>query len=203
MDSLIPNIIRFVVVLLALTIHEFSHALAALLSGDKTAKDTGRLTLNPISHLDIIGTIMLMVGPIGWAKPVPINPYNFRNPKWNMFFVSIAGVGSNLLLALICGLIVRIIGIRNLNDGVQLVVFYIIFINCGLAIFNLLPLPPLDGSKVFASILPKKIAHALETINPMIPIIVLIIIIATPLRMVISIPVYLLVKLFSGIWVGV
>lgn len=203
MEFLVRGIIRIAVVLLAITVHEFSHGFVAFLRGDRTAKEAGRLTLNPLSHLDILGTLMLMFGPIGWAKPVPINPYNFKNPRKDLFFVSIAGSASNLLLAFICGVIIRMMNPYTLNESALIVFAYILVINCGLGVFNLLPLPPLDGSKVLASLLPSKYAFKFETMNPIISIVILLFIIFTPLSyMILFPPLNFFLKLFSGRGVG-
>lgn len=161
--------------LIAITIHEFSHAFAAYRLGDSTAKALGRLTLNPLRHLDPVGTIMILftavagVG-IGWGKPVPVNPYNLRiNPKNGMALVSLAGPVSNILTAFILVLPFRL-GIEvYTNATVLLIVYYTIAISIGLAVFNLLPLPPLDGFSVAIGALPYRFARVfarLEQIGP-------------------------------------
>jgi Zn-dependent protease len=145
-------------ILVGLTIHEYCHGLVAHLRGDDTAKMAGRLTLNPISHLDPFGTIMLLFGPFGWAKPVPVNYYNLRNPRVDSALVSIAGPVSNILCAIIIGIILQLL-LAFLSDKDS---FYYIFlilkmafnINIGLSFFNLLPVPPLDGSHILLSFLP-------------------------------------------------
>ncbi len=151
--------------LLALTIHEFSHGLAAYLLGDPTAKNAGRLTLNPIKHLDILGTITLFVTQaIGWAKPVPINPIYFKNPWRDIAIVSIAGPVSNLILAVVFGFLFNIfynfniiVGSFSISEPLAKMSYIGVKINIGLGIFNLLPIPPLDGSKVIAKFLPLSI----------------------------------------------
>ncbi len=151
-------ILRFPAILLALTFHEFAHGWIALKLGDTTARDSGRLTLNPVSHLDIFGTIMLLIGPFGWAKPVPVNSYNLKNPKRDLLFISLAGPVSNIILALILGYLLRLIIIYNpslanlqhLGDFLSLS----ILINIGISFFNLIPIPPLDGSKILLGIMP-------------------------------------------------
>lgn len=159
-------IIGIPAILLALTVHEFAHGFVAFRCGDTTARDAGRLTLNPIAHLDPLGTLM-MIGtyffkfiPFGWAKPVPINPMNFGNPKRDIMLVSLAGPVSNILLALLCGGIIRILEKFVLNAvlGTDLGNFLtsLMMINLGLAFFNLIPVPPLDGSKVLIGLLPNK-----------------------------------------------
>ncbi|MFH1824800.1 MAG: site-2 protease family protein [Candidatus Firestonebacteria bacterium] len=199
MESLVRGVIRIMVILLALTIHEFAHGFVAFLKGDHTAKDAGRLTLNPISHLDVLGALMLMFGPFGWAKPVPINPYNFKNPRADIFFVAIAGPASNLFLAFICGIMVRMINPYILKESILMIFAYLLIINCGLGIFNLLPLPPLDGSRVLASLLPAKYAFKFEAINPIVSIVGLLCIIFTPLSSIILFPpIDFFLRIFSG-----
>jgi len=160
-------LIRIPAILLALTLHELSHALTAYKLGDPTARDQGRLTLNPLAHLDILGTIMLLTGLFGWAKPVPVNPYNLRNPKRDLMLISIAGPLSNIIQALCCGFIIRAImafaptaaaALQETPLIRYLLLFFILafWINSGLAFFNLLPLYPLDGSKILAWFLPDK-----------------------------------------------
>jgi Zn-dependent protease len=159
-------LIRIPAILLALTLHELSHAFTAYKLGDTTARDQGRLTLNPLAHLDILGTVMLLTGLFGWAKPVPVNPYNLRNPKRDMMLISVAGPLSNVIQALLCGFIIRgIMTLASANPGFfnaplvkYLFIFFVLafLINTGLAFFNLLPLYPLDGSKILAWFLPDK-----------------------------------------------
>jgi Zn-dependent protease len=151
-------ILRIPAILLALTIHECAHGVVALHFGDTTARDAGRLTLNPFAHLDIFGTIMLLVGPFGWAKPVPVNAYNLARPKRDILLVSLAGPVSNILSAIAAGYVLRIIaacGPAALHDRYIFNFFNIfIILNIGLAFFNFIPVPPLDGSKILASLLP-------------------------------------------------
>ena len=163
MDTLLEFLIIAPPILIALTFHEFSHGYVAYRLGDPTAKLAGRLTLNPLPHLDLLGTAMLFIAHIGWAKPVPVNPLNLRNPKKDMFWIALAGPGSNLLLALIFGIGCRLMGIssiRSLTPGLmgllQFMVAFGMMINIVLAVFNLLPFPPLDGSKILFGILPRK-----------------------------------------------
>lgn len=151
------------VLLISLTIHEFSHGYIAYRLGDPTAKNEGRLTLNPFRHLDPIGTIMMVVARIGWAKPVPINPYYFKDRKKGTMLVSVAGPLSNLIMAFIGVFlfeITYIIGYGNIVAGNTFVLYFLVFlrlffsVNINLAIFNLLPVPPLDGSKILSGVLP-------------------------------------------------
>ncbi len=136
-----------IALLVAITIHEFAHAWVANYYGDPTAKLQGRLTLNPIAHLDLMGTIFLLLVGFGWGKPVMINPNNFRNPKLDNLTVSLAGPISNLLLATFFGIIYRFVPFPPI---VEQLLILIIFFNLVLMIFNLIPIPPLDGSKVLS-----------------------------------------------------
>ncbi|MCC5909913.1 MAG: site-2 protease family protein [Clostridiaceae bacterium] len=142
-------------ILLALTVHEFSHAYSAYLLGDPTAKHYGRLTLNPISHIDILGFLMLIFFRFGWAKPVPINPNNFTNRKLGYFLVSIAGPMSNILLSIFLTFILGFLIKFDMSTLVYNMLYFAIFINLVLAVFNLFPIPPLDGSKIILTLLPR------------------------------------------------
>ncbi|MCW1948878.1 MAG: site-2 protease family protein [Candidatus Shapirobacteria bacterium] len=160
MESFIFKIISFICLIIAITIHEFSHALAADHLGDPTPRSRGRLTLNPIAHADLIGTIALplinlMTGfpTIGWAKPVPIDPFNFRHPKKDEIIVSLAGAGSNLFLAIISSLVIRFV---PLSEIFTLFFYLLTFVNISLFIFNLIPIPPLDGSHILLNLLPEE-----------------------------------------------
>ncbi|MEN3044956.1 MAG: site-2 protease family protein [Candidatus Hydrothermales bacterium] len=157
MDSLASLIIFLPGILLALTIHEFSHALVADRLGDPTPRSIGRLTLNPIPHIDPIGFILLFLIHIGWAKPVPVNPYYFRNPEKDFAKVAFAGPLSNLILAVFISFILRFLPYSSQN----LFIYYFYklllstyMINLILAFFNLIPIPPLDGSKILSIFLP-------------------------------------------------
>lgn len=160
------------VILLSLTVHEYCHAWAAYKLGDDTAALQGRLSLNPLVHLDIFGTILIFLAGFGWAKPVPVNTRNFEDPQRGMLLVAIAGPISNVLMAIIAGLILRYVGL-DIGTSVppMMVAFkkflYIgITINLALAIFNMIPLPPLDGSRVVYGLLPRDKAHAYSKIEP-------------------------------------
>jgi len=148
------------VILLSLTVHEFAHGFAAYRMGDPTAKLAGRLTLNPLKHLDPIGTILIIFTRIGWAKPVPVNPVNFRNPARDLALVSFAGPTANLLLAVVCGLCFRLISpLAPANQlwaslVIQMLVLGVI-LNIVLAFFNLIPIPPLDGFAILAYLFPR------------------------------------------------
>ncbi len=149
--------IRVPVVLLALTVHEFAHAYVALRRGDETAYRMGRCTLNPLAHLDFFGTLCIMFAPIGWAKPVPVNPLNFRNPGRDNMLVSIAGPVSNVLQALAFAVLLRLLLHTSVFDGsmsaqlrqmLAAMCYVGVLVNCGLAMFNMLPIFPLDGFHV-------------------------------------------------------
>lgn len=136
------NILYLAIILLStLTIHEAAHALAAYLLGDETAKKNGRLSLNPLQHLDPWGTILFILVGFGWGKPVPVNPIYFKNPQRDQALTALAGPASNLLMAFIAGIF-----IPYFPQTIFLAMFY--QINITLAVFNLLPFPPLDGSKI-------------------------------------------------------
>lgn len=172
-------IIWLLAILIALSVHECAHALAAFYMGDSTAKDQGRLTLNPFAHIDWMGLILLVLVGFGWGKPVPINPYNFRKQKFGEIITSLAGPLSNFLLILIFGFSLKFI-IPFLPSGNLLITFfvYLVQINAILMIFNLIPIPPLDGSKVLFALLPPKYEHirfSLETRGSTILILVLIV----------------------------
>lgn len=149
----IERILKFLPgIILGLTVHEFSHALIAHRCGDPTSKDQGRITLNPLKHIDPFGFIMLLVAGFGWAKPVQFNEQNLRNPKTDVIKIAAAGPMSNAILAMVLSLIFSLISnflpaYQNYgNQTLSEVFFYAIYINWGLFIFNLIPLPPLDGS---------------------------------------------------------
>ncbi len=155
MSAIFAIIFSLIVVLFSVVIHEVSHGSVAYYLGDNTAKNAGRLTLNPIKHLDLFGLIAMLLIGIGWAKPVPINPYNFRDQKWGSLKVSIAGPASNFLIAVIFALIIRFLPLPNS----LLTLFSIISIyNFLLGIFNLIPIPPLDGSWILFSFFPRGLA---------------------------------------------
>lgn len=140
--------------LIAIVLHELAHGYTAYFLGDKTAKSQGRLSLNPLKHIDPMGFIFMLVFKFGWAKPVPINPLNFKNRKRDTFLVSIAGVVTNFIIAIIAAFIITYVPISN--EILFQMVLTTLWYNIMLGVFNLLPFPPLDGSKVVASFLPVK-----------------------------------------------
>jgi Zn-dependent protease len=159
-------VFSLIILLFSVVIHEVSHGWTANYLGDPTAKYAGRLTLNPIKHLDPIGSVLLPLllllvtfgkGPIfGWAKPVPINPYNFRDQRWGNLKVALAGPGANISLALFFGLILRFFPVP---EPLFALFSIIVLLNLLLAIFNLIPVPPLDGSHILFSLLPDRYQH--------------------------------------------
>jgi Zn-dependent protease len=177
--------------LMAITCHEVSHGYIAYRYGDNTAKSLGRLTLNPLKHLDILGTLMVVVIGIGWAKPVPVNFNNLRDPKRSMIWVAAAGPITNFCLAAISAFVMR--GVVELGamipesspvqfflDPVVLMLAFSVYINLLLAIFNLIPLPPLDGGRVLTGLLPLRQAVALSKIEPYGMIIIVVLVFFTP-----------------------
>jgi len=165
-------------ILLALTFHEVAHGWVAYKFGDPTAKMAGRLTLNPLPHLDPIGTILLFVAHIGWAKPVPVNPAYFRNPKRDLVWVSLAGPASNLGLALIFGMVFRMLPrallmtATGLERALLFMLIYAVVINIVLAVFNLIPIPPLDGSKILMGFLPRELERQFEFLERFGPLLI-------------------------------
>lgn len=178
------GIISIFVILFAITVHEASHGWAALKMGDPTAYHMGRITLNPIPHIDPIGTILLpamliIMGapPFGWAKPVPVNPLNLKDPRRDNLIISIAGPASNIAVAIVAFIILKIIlnlnpslfyegGFARLLSPIIQVLYLTILINVILAFFNLIPIPPLDGSGVVMGLISEEAAQKYEQIRP-------------------------------------
>ena len=162
--------------LFALTFHELAHGWVAWRLGDPTAKDAGRLTMNPIKHIDPLGAIAFIIMKIGWAKPVPVNPAYFRNPHQGMLQVALAGPGANLLLAVVSAILFKLLVnlpisspspmLLGLLQPVGQMLLASVWINVMLAVFNLLPIPPLDGSKVLMGILPPDAARSYAQMEP-------------------------------------
>jgi len=146
-------------ILIASTIHEYAHGWVAFKLGDPTAKAAGRLTLNPLKHIDPIGAISMVLFRFGWSKPVPINEYNFEKRELGTALTALAGPVSNMILALFGGLLNWII---NPSGILYMILFVFVMINISLAVFNLLPIPPLDGHKIVRALLPKKIRYYWE-----------------------------------------
>lgn len=165
-EKLLYVLISLFCVLFSLTIHEFGHGLMAYAMGDKTAKSSGRLSLNPMDHLDPIGALCLFLFGFGWAKPVPVNPYNFKRQKGGMVLTSLAGPFMNFIVAFIATFIMTLLGSitfhsQGIGFGIASVFYnmcyYLTVMNLGLGIFNLIPIPPLDGSKVLGAVLPSEL----------------------------------------------
>ena len=153
------QVILIPVIIFALSFHEFSHGWIAYRYGDPTAKYAGRLTLNPMAHLDVFGSIALYLMGFGWAKPVPVNPRYLANPKNNMMLIALAGPVSNLILALISGILLSILlrlGLIGNQSPLIIVLIMSLQINLVLAIFNFIPIPPLDGSRILEGLIPYK-----------------------------------------------
>ncbi len=171
LDLLRDNPVSFILVIgigllglvIGFTVHEFSHALTSHMEGDNTARRMGRLTFNPIKHIDLLGFLLLLVVGFGWAKPVQVDPHNLRHGRLGMSWVALAGPLSNFALAFLLGLVFRLdllpvvtstVFISGVAEVVGFAAFLVIFFNLILGIFNLIPLPPLDGSKVLGGLLP-------------------------------------------------
>lgn len=191
--------------LLAITCHEVSHGYMAWRFGDPTARMLGRLTLNPLKHIDIFGTLMLVIVGIGWAKPVPVVIENLRNPKRDMIWVSAAGPVTNMLLALVSALLLRLlvaIPAGNVSFIVQPLSYmagFSIYINLLLAFFNMIPIPPLDGGRVLMGLLPYRQAVALGKIEPYGMIIIIALVFFTPVFSYLLMPMLMAgIKLLAG-----
>lgn len=185
--SLPTLIARIIIMLISLTVHEFSHAWTADRFGDNTPAVNGRLTLNPLRHLDPIGSLLILIAGFGWARPVPINPYVLRRRMPSaVMWVSLAGPLSNLVLAILAGLVWRLTRFAGLPalpawlPSLPQFLLEFIWINLALMIFNLIPLAPLDGEKVFGYFLPSSFARSMETIRPYGPLILMAIVFVGP-----------------------
>ena len=170
MNTVSQLIIMAPPLLLALTLHEYAHGYVAYRLGDPTARDAGRLTLNPLSHLDPIGTIAFFFIKFGWAKPVPVNPYYFKNPRQDMLWVALAGPVTNLLLAVASAVLLKglvgtasVIPYTPMLEAILVPLYNMliasVWINLVLCIFNFLPIPPLDGGRILTGLLPEDLAR--------------------------------------------
>ncbi len=189
--------------IIALVIHEYAHAKAADIMGDFTPRMTGRLTLNPMAHIDPIGLIMLLVVRFGWAKPVMINARNFRNWRQGELLVAVAGPVANLLVAFISLLAMAVLfKLEMFSEGVRQVLSMMVLFNINFAIFNMLPLPPLDGSKILMVLLPGRLAYKLMSLERY-SFIILIFLMMTPFLTMILIPLQRLVLGIFNLIIGV
>lgn len=192
--------------LLAITCHEVSHGYMAWRYGDPTARMLGRLTLNPLKHIDIFGTLMLVIVGIGWAKPVPVVVENLRNPKKDMIWVSAAGPITNFTLAVIsAGLLHLLLMVPSGSSAnfmlqpLSYMAAFSIYINLLLAFFNMIPIPPLDGGRVLMGVLPYRQAMALGKLEPYGMIIIILLVFFTPVFSYLLMPLLMLgVKLLAG-----
>ena len=172
MESLISFLLLFPIFMVAVVVHEVSHGWAALVLGDRTALIAGRLTLNPFKHTDLIGTIVLPITLLvvrspfvfGWAKPVPVNVMNLRHPKRDMLWVGAAGPTANFILAVLAALFLRCVG-PSVPSLVVAGTKYLILINLVLGVFNLIPIPPLDGSRILTGLLPLRLAREMLSLE--------------------------------------
>ncbi len=196
--------IRLLIIITVLPIHEFAHAFAAKKMGDDTALMHGRLTLNPLSHVDIFGAIFLMLFGFGWAKPVPVNPRKFKNYKKGIAITAAAGPLSNLICATVSLFIINIIScIPVTSQTSYLVIFYIMLalqffcsINLSLAVFNLIPIPPLDGSKILSAVAPYKVNMFMHKYQQYIYIVFLVLLFTDVLQIPMA---WIIDKLYAGI----
>lgn len=166
-------LVQIVGIAVAISVHEFGHAYSAHLLGDDTAKKYGRMTLNPAKHLDIMGLIAMLIVHIGWAKPVPVNPNNFKNYKVGNVIVSLAGVTANIIISIICVIIKKHVNMYAITEITSAIIIY----NVSFAAFNLLPIPPLDGWGVISSFIPYKyneIAYKYESMSSIIFLVLII-----------------------------
>jgi len=198
-------LIRIPPLLFALTIHEFAHAWAAYRCGDPTAKDLGRLTFNPLAHLDPLGTICLLFAPFGWAKPVPVNPYNFRHPRRDDILVSVAGVAANLATAIIAAGALRLalhLGFQPAGspaaEAAADMALVLVQISVGLMLFNLIPIPPLDGSHVLRDLLPYEAARFYDQVAPFTSFLLVVLVVSHGFDVILGWPHHQIVGLLLG-----
>ncbi|QSO45779.1 site-2 protease family protein [Alicyclobacillus mengziensis] len=173
---------RFIAVLVGLVIHEFAHAVTADVLGDKTARVAGRVTLNPLAHLDPLGLIMILFAPIGWAKPTPVNASRLRHPRSGMVMVALAGPISNLIISIVCLTVFSVVYPVSTGGFLAQLLWWGGIVNLFLFIFNLIPIQPLDGSRVVASLLPYRLELKYRKLDLYGPFILLLLVIIPPLR---------------------
>ncbi|CAK7008588.1 MAG: hypothetical protein PEPC_00343 [Peptostreptococcus russellii] len=155
LNSVSDFLITLLAILFAISVHEFGHAFVAHLNGDNTAKNAGRMTINPINHIDPFGMLMMFLVRFGWAKPVPVNPNNYKNEKIGNITVSLAGIVFNLLLAIVFALVNKYVAM----ESIKAVSYALVMYNIGFAAFNILPIPPLDGWNLIATFLPRETVY--------------------------------------------
>ncbi len=155
LNSVSDFLITLLAILFAISIHEFGHAFVAHLNGDNTAKNAARMTINPINHIDPFGMLMMFLVRFGWAKPVPVNPNNYKNEKIGNITVSLAGIVFNLLSAIVFALVNKYVAM----ESIKAVSYALVMYNIGFAAFNILPIPPLDGWNLIATFLPRETVY--------------------------------------------
>ena len=189
--------------IMALALHEYAHARTAVAMGDFTPRMMGRLTLNPLAHIDPIGLLMLLIARFGWAKPVVINPHNFRDRKKGEILVALAGPAMNFLLAFLAlGVMIFLTNTMRMemSYGLRAVLWLIVVYNINFGIFNLIPLPPLDGSRILMAVLPYEMQYRFASLERY-SMIIFIIFLATPILSYILLPIaQFLLTMFSGFW---
>jgi len=190
------------IIIFSLTVHEYFHAWTALRFGDTTARDMGRLTLNPLKHLDLMGTLMMVITQFrfGWAKPVPVNPLNLRNRRVAQLWVSAAGPISNIGLAIIAGTVFRMVQATGLELAPMQSQFlrFAVTINLILAVFNLIPLFPLDGSHILKSLLPEELELKLNQFDRFAPLVLILLLISGVIWVFLWPPIAFLLQLILG-----
>lgn len=207
-QEILYTILSLPALLIALTVHEYAHGYAAYKMGDPTAKYSGRLSLNPVHHLDLMGTLCMLFFHFGWARPVPVNPRNFRDPKKGSVIVSLAGPMANFVVALISMFALQIMirvfpyPYEGIYDFFLNIVGAMVQLNIGLMVFNLLPIPPLDGSKVLLEFLPYRLKYKFyqfERYSGLVLMLLIVTNILTPLLITLRGWVYMLINLIVGL----
>lgn len=195
------KLITAFVFLFALTVHEYSHGLVSALQGDDTPERYGRLTMNPLAHIDIMGFICLLVFRFGWAKPVPISSRNYKNPRLGIILTSLAGPLSNLLVAFISIIVWYALPGSLFRRSLALNMFmvYMVYVNVMLAVFNLIPIPPLDGSKVFAELFGGKVAQIIYSIESKGTIILFLLLMLSPVQDMLTVAVNFVIMFLENI----